>query len=120
MEQPSKDFAVAQERLDSEEISEIQREECATTCTGGMTQNHAIAHTHQTWPDKKNIVTAMDRTGSVFKYLVEKSLPFNEAKIKDVVSVDLLIRRIFIDDIFNNILQDDEKKKGLGPVSSVN
>jgi len=53
MGQLSKDFAFPEERLASEEISEGQREECATPSTGRMTQNTATAPTHQTRSDEK-------------------------------------------------------------------
>jgi len=36
MGEPSKDFALPEERLASEESSEGQREECATSSTGRM------------------------------------------------------------------------------------
>jgi len=49
----SKDFALPEERLASEEISEGWREECATPCTGRMAQNPVTAPTHQTRSDKK-------------------------------------------------------------------
>jgi len=53
MGQPSKDFALPEERLPSEEISEGRREECATPSTGRMAQNPATAPTHQTRSDEK-------------------------------------------------------------------
>jgi hypothetical protein len=53
MVQPSKDFALPEERLASEEISEGRREESATPSTGRMTQNPATASTHQTRSDEK-------------------------------------------------------------------
>jgi hypothetical protein len=64
-----------------------------------------------------NIVKAMDRTGSAFKYLAEKSPRLSEAKIKERIFVGPQIRKLFRDDMFNNILQGDEKKKSLGRVS---
>jgi len=51
--QPSKDFALPEERLASEEISEGRIEECATPSTGRMAQNPATAPTHQTRSDEK-------------------------------------------------------------------
>jgi hypothetical protein len=48
MGQPSKDFALPEERLASEEISEGRIEECATSSTGRMAQNPATAPTYQT------------------------------------------------------------------------
>jgi hypothetical protein len=53
MGQLSKDFALPEERLTSEEISEGQREECATPSIARMAQNPATAPTHQTWSDEK-------------------------------------------------------------------
>jgi hypothetical protein len=50
MGKPSKDFALPEERLTSEEISEGQREECATP---RMAQNPTTAPTHQTRCDEK-------------------------------------------------------------------
>jgi hypothetical protein len=52
----------------------------------------------------------MDRIGSVFKYLAEKLPPLSEAKIKQGVFVGPQIRKLFRDDMFNNLLQDDMKK----------
>jgi len=46
MGQLSKDFALPEERLASEEISEGQREECATLSTGRRAQNPATTPTH--------------------------------------------------------------------------
>ena len=81
MGQPSKEFALPEDRLASEEISEGLIEEFATPCTGRMTQNPAIAPTHHTRSDG-NFVKAMNRTGLAFKYLAEKLLRLSEAKIK--------------------------------------
>jgi hypothetical protein len=82
MGQPSKDFALAEDRLASEENSEGRRYECATPCTGRMAQNPATASTYKSQSDKK-YVKAMDRTGSAFKYPAEKFPPLSEAKIKE-------------------------------------
>jgi hypothetical protein len=84
--QSSRDLALPEERLASEEIFESWREECATPCTDRMAQNPATAPTHQTLSDK-NFVKAMDQTGSAFKYLAEKFPPLSEAKIKEGVFV---------------------------------
>jgi len=53
MGQPSKNFALPEKRLASEEISEGRREECATSSTGRMAQNPATAPTHLTLSDEK-------------------------------------------------------------------
>jgi len=53
MGQPSKDFALLEDRMASEEISEGRREECATPSTGIMAQNPATTPTHQTRSDEK-------------------------------------------------------------------
>ena len=53
MGQPSKDFALPEKRLASEEISEGRIEERATLSTGRMAQNPATAPTHQTRSDEK-------------------------------------------------------------------
>ena len=53
MGQPSKDVALPEERLASEEISEGRIEECVTPSTGRMAQNPATAPTHQTRSDEK-------------------------------------------------------------------
>jgi hypothetical protein len=58
----------------------------------------------------KNFVKAMDRTGSASKYLAEKFLRLSEAKIKEWVFVGPHTRKHFRDDMFNNLLQGDEKK----------
>jgi len=53
MGQPSKDFALPEERLASEDISEGRIEECATPSTVRIAQNIATAPTRQTWSDEK-------------------------------------------------------------------
>jgi len=58
----------------------------------------------------KNFVKAMDRTVSAFKYLAEKFPRLSEAKIKEGVFVGPQIRKLFRDDMFNNLLQGDEGK----------
>ena len=60
----------------------------------------------------KNFVKAMDRIGSAFKYLAEKFPRLSEAKIKEGVFVGSQIRKLFRDDMFNSLLQGDEKKLG--------
>ena len=52
----------------------------------------------------------MDRTGSAFKYLAEIFPPLNEANIKEGCFVGPQVRKIFRDDMFNNLPQGDEKK----------
>ena len=59
----------------------------------------------------------MDQTGSALKYLVEKFPRLSEAKIKEGFSVGPQIRKLFRDDMFNSLLQCDEKKS-LGRVLS--
>jgi len=58
----------------------------------------------------KNFVKAMDRTGSAFKYLAEIFLRLSEAKIKRGVFMGPQIRKLSRDDMFNSLLQGDEKK----------
>ena len=58
----------------------------------------------------KNFVKATDRTGSAFKYLAENFPRLREVKIKEGVFVRPLIRKLFRDDMYNNLLQGDEKK----------
>jgi hypothetical protein len=58
----------------------------------------------------KNFVKVMDQTGSAVKYLAEKFPRLSEAKIKEGVFVDPQIRKLFRDDMFNKLLQGDEKK----------
>ena len=58
----------------------------------------------------KNFVKVMDRTGSAFKYVAEKFPRLSEAKIKEGGFVGLQIRKLFRDDMFNILLQGDEKK----------
>ena len=53
MEHPNKDFALPEERLASEEISEGGIKECATPSTGRMRKNPATIPTHQTRFDEK-------------------------------------------------------------------
>jgi len=82
MGQTSKDFALPEERLASEEISESRIEECAT-----LAEWHKILlpPLHVKLGLMKNFVKAMDRTGSTFKYLAEKFPRLSEAKIKEGV-----------------------------------
>ena len=59
----------------------------------------------------KNFVKAMDWTGSAFKYLAEKFPRLSEVKIKEgFFGGGSQIRKLFRDDMFNNLLQGDEKK----------
>jgi hypothetical protein len=58
----------------------------------------------------KNFVKAMDRTGPAFVYLAEKFPRLSEEKTKEGVCVGLQIRKLFRDDMFNNLLKGDEKK----------
>jgi hypothetical protein len=58
----------------------------------------------------KNFVKAMDRTGLAFKYLAEKFPRLSKAKIKEWVFLGPQIHKFFRDDIFNSLLQGDEKK----------
>jgi hypothetical protein len=116
MGQPSKDFALPEERLASEKISEVRREECATACTYRMAQNPTTAPTHQTRSDE-NFVKAMDRTGPTFKYLAGKFRRLSKRKLQRGVYVGPQIRKLFKNDMFNNLLKGDEKKS-LGRVLS--
>jgi len=52
----------------------------------------------------------MDRNGLAFKYLAEKLPRLSEAKIKEGVFVGPQFRKLFRDDMFNNLLKGDEKK----------
>ena len=58
----------------------------------------------------KNFVKSMDRTGSAFKYLAVKFPRLSEANIKEGVFVGPQIRQLFRDEMFDNLLQGDEKK----------
>jgi len=58
----------------------------------------------------KNFVKAMDRNGSVFKYQAEKFPRLSEAKIKEGVFVGPQIHKLFRDDMFNILLQGNEKR----------
>ncbi|KAK1791329.1 hypothetical protein P4O66_013345, partial [Electrophorus voltai] len=58
----------------------------------------------------KNLVKAMDRNGSVFKYLSEKFPRISEAKIKEGIFVGPQICQLFIDEKFDYVLKGDEKK----------
>ena len=53
MGQPSKEFALPEDRLASEENSEVQSEGCAKPTTGRMAQNPTTAPTHHTLSDGK-------------------------------------------------------------------
>jgi hypothetical protein len=61
MGQPSKDFALPEDRVASEEISEDRREESATPRTGRMAQN-LLPPLHIGLGLTKNFVKTMDRT----------------------------------------------------------
>jgi hypothetical protein len=61
----------------------------------------------------KNFIKVMDQTGSTFKYLAEKFPQLSEANIREGVFVGLQIRKLFRDNMFNNLLQGDEKKVGM-------
>ena len=56
----------------------------------------------------KNFIKATGRTGSAFKYLAEKFPRLKGAKIIEGVFVGPQIRKLFRDDMFNNLLQGDE------------
>jgi len=58
----------------------------------------------------RNFVKAMERTGSVFRYLAETFPRLSEAKIKEGVFVGPQMRKLFREDMFKNLLQGDEKK----------
>jgi hypothetical protein len=58
----------------------------------------------------KIFVKALDRTGSAFNYLAEKFPRLSEAKLKEGVFVGPQIRKLFRDDMFNNLLHGDQKK----------
>jgi hypothetical protein len=55
----------------------------------------------------KNFVKAMDRTGSGFKYLAEKFPRLSEGKIKEGVFEGPQIHKLFIDNMFNSLLQKE-------------
>jgi len=108
MGQPNKEFAFPEERLASEEISGGRREECATLGTSRMAQTPATAPTRQTRCDEELRKThGPDWIGD---HLAEKFPRLSEAKIKEGVFVGPQIRKLFRDDMFNNLLQGDEKK----------
>ena len=115
MGQPSKGFALPEERRASEEISE-GREKNVQHPTLAEWHKILLPTLHIKLGLMKNLVKNMDRTGWAFQYLVEKFPRLSEAKIKEGVFVGPQIRRLFRDDMFNNLLQDDEKKS-LGRVS---
>jgi hypothetical protein len=57
----------------------------------------------------KNFIKAMNRTGSAFEYLAEKFPRLSKAKIKEGFCGSSG-PKLFRDDMFNNLLQGDEKK----------
>ena len=81
MGQSSKDFALPEERLASEEISEGRIEECATPSTGRM-HKILLPPLHIELGLMENFVKATDQTESALKYLAEKFPRLSEAKIK--------------------------------------
>ena len=83
--QPSKDSALCDERLATEEISEGWREECATPSTGRMAQNPATATKHQTRSDEKLCKSQGPDWIGVLKYLAEIFPQLSKAKIKEGV-----------------------------------
>jgi hypothetical protein len=56
----------------------------------------------------KNFEKAMDRTRSGFKHLAEKVPRLSKTKIKEGVFVGPQIRKLFRDEMFNNLLQGDD------------
>ncbi|GJQ72732.1 hypothetical protein Trydic_g1389 [Trypoxylus dichotomus] len=56
----------------------------------------------------KNLVKRTDTNRPAFKHL--QSPPFNEAKIKENVSVELWIKQLFRDSKIKKLLQDKEKQ----------
>jgi hypothetical protein len=109
MGQPSKDFALPEERLASEEISEFGEKNVQHPA---LTEWHKILllPLHIKFGLMKNFVKATDRTGPAFKYLAEKFPRLSEAKIKEGVFMGPHIRKLFRDGMFNNLLHGDEKK----------
>jgi hypothetical protein len=81
-------------------------------------QHPALAETHKiVLPSQhiklgviKNFVKSMDRPGSAFKYLAVKFPRLSEAKIKEGIFVGPQIRQLFRDEMFDSLLQGDEKK----------
>jgi hypothetical protein len=88
----------------------VGEKKCATPSIGRKAQNPATSPTHQTQADE-NFVKATDRTGSAFKYLAEKFPRLSKMKIKEGVFVGPQIHKLFKDNIINNLLQGDKKKK---------
>jgi len=82
MGQPSKDFALSEERLASEEISEGRVEECATPSTGRMARNPTTAPTHQTRSDEKLRKSHGPGWVSVPSIWMENSLNSAKQKLK--------------------------------------
>lgn len=83
-------------------------------------QHPALAETHKILLPSlhiklgvmKNFVKSTDQTGSAFKYLAVKFPRLSEAKIKEGIFVGPQIRQLFRDEMFDNLLQGDEKKLG--------
>ena len=84
MGQQSKIFALPEERVAAEEISEGRRKECATPSIGRKAQNAATSP-HFELGLMKDFVEATDWTESAFKYLAVKFPLLSETKIKDGV-----------------------------------
>jgi hypothetical protein len=59
----------------------------------------------------KNLVKAMDWTGSAFKYLAEKFPRLSEVKIKVGVFVGPQFHKLIRDDLFNILLQTSGRQK---------
>ena len=74
-----------------------------------MAQNPATAPTHQTRSDEK--LRKSHGPYWIGVHLAEKFPRLSEAKIKEGVFVGPQIHKLFRDNMFNNLLQGDEKEK---------
>jgi hypothetical protein len=109
MGEPSKDFALPEERdWPQRKLLKVGKK---NVLHPALAEQHGILlpPLHIKLGLMKNFVKAIDRTGSAFKYLAEKFPRLSEAKIKEGGFVDPQIRKLFRADMFNNLLHDDEK-----------
>jgi len=110
MGQPSKDFTFPEERDCPKRKSLKVREKIVQHPTLAERHKILLPPLHIKLGLMKNFVKAVDRTGSPFKYLAEKIPQLREAKIKEGVFMCPQIRRLFRGDMFESLLQGDEKK----------
>ena len=109
MGQPNKDFSLPEDRLAQRKTLKVAEKKVQQPALAEW-HNILLPPLHIKLGLMKNFAKAMDPVGSAFKYLAEKFPELSEAKIKVGVFVGPHIRKHFKDNMFNKLLQSDEKK----------